>query len=197
MKVSDLDKIFEYIGMGHDPRTNHLLPVSVSPFFALWLVFNFVLGVKYLGPHIMENREPYNLRVPMFLYNVIMTIINMIAVYKVIPMSNYFRVLLDFEYPDRNDMSEHSIYLIHLGYCYWLSKLADCFDTLFFVLRKKYEHITLLHVYHHTIVPVFGYMLLRINPLLPACFLFASKSRDFLQLFFLFLTIFPIFSRKF
>lgn len=175
MKISDLDKIFEYVGMAHDPRTHHLFAVNVSPFFTLWLVFNFVLFAKILGPAIMQNREPYYLRTPMFIYNCLMTLINMYAVYKCIPLSNYFKILFDFDYPDRNDNSEHAIHLIHLGYCYWLSKLADCFDTLFFVMRKKYEHITLLHTYHHTIVPVFGYLLLRINPLLPACFLFASK----------------------
>ena len=151
MKVSDLDKIFEYVGMSADPRTHHLLPVNVSPFFAIWMIFNFVLFAKYLGPAIMKNREPYNLRTLMFIYNCLMTWVNAYAVYKVIPLSNYFRVLLDFEYPDRGDMSEHAIELIHLGYLYWISKLGDCFDTAFFVMRKKYEHITLLHVYHHTV----------------------------------------------
>ena len=175
MKISDLDYIFEYIGMSHDPRTHHLLPVNVSPFFVIWLIINWVLFTKSLGPAIMKNRQPYELRTPMFFYNCLMTWINIYSVYKVISLSNYFRVLFDVEYPDRNDMSEHSINLIHLGYLYWLTKLTDCFDTLFFVLRKKYDQITLLHVYHHTVVPLFGYLLLRINPLLPACFLFASK----------------------
>lgn len=174
MKISDLDKIFEYMGMAHDPRTHHLLPVNVSPFFVIWIIFNFVLFCKYLGPAMMKNREPYELRFPMFVYNCVMTLVNTIAVYKVIIYSNYGRVLLEFDYPDRSDMSEHSILLIHLGYLYWISKLTDCADTVFLVVRKKYEHITLLHVYHHTVVPVFGYLLLRINPLLPCCFLFAG-----------------------
>ncbi|KAI2803119.1 Elongation of very long chain fatty acids protein 7 [Blomia tropicalis] len=176
MKISDLDYIFEYIGMSHDPRTHHLLPVNVSPFFVIWLIINWVLFTKSLGPAIMKNRQPYELRTPMFFYNCLMTWINIYSVYKVISLSNYFRVLFDVEYPDRNDMSEHSINLIHLGYLYWLTKLTDCFDTLFFVLRKKYDQITLLHVYHHTVVPLFGYLLLRINPLLPACFLFAMVN---------------------
>ena len=175
LKVSDLDVIFDWIGMAYDPRTHHLVLVNLSPFLIIWYIFNFLAFANYLGPAIMKNRQPYNIRGVMFFYNVIMTFFNLYAVYRVIPLSNYFTILLDFEYPDRTDMSEHAIYLIHLGYLYLLTKLCDCFDTLFFVLRKKYNQITFLHVYHHTVVPVFGYLLLRINPLLPACYLFVCK----------------------
>ena len=204
MKISDLDKIFEYIGISPDPRTYHLIVASVSPFLVIWIAFNFVLFAKHLGPAIMKNREPYDLRFPMFLYNSIMAWINVLAVYKVFIYSNYLTVLFDFDYPDRSDMSDRSIIQIHLAYLYFLSKLADCFDTLFFVCRKKYEHITLLHVYHHTIVPVFGYILLRINPLLPVCYLFACKLLILISLiyfccgdngsviFFFYLSIYPL-----
>lgn len=67
-------------------------------------------------------------------------------------------------------------------YLYWLTKLADCFDTLFFVMRKKFNQITLLHMYHHTVVPLFGYLMLRINPLIPATYLFVRKCALFQSL---------------
>ena len=175
MKISEIDRIFEYVGMSHDPRTHHLVPMNVSPFLVIWAVFAFVNFAWIVGPAIMKHREPYNLRGTMFLYNCIMSCFNIYAVIKVAALSDYGRILLNFEYPKRDDMSPEAVHLIHLGYMYWLTKLCDCFDTLFFVLRKKYEQITLLHVYHHTIVPVFGFLLMRINPLLPACFLFACE----------------------
>ena len=36
--------------------------------------------------------------------------------------------------------------------CWWfyISKILELFDTLFFVLRKKQSQITFLHVYHHS-----------------------------------------------
>nr|XP_018914890.1 PREDICTED: elongation of very long chain fatty acids protein AAEL008004-like isoform X3 [Bemisia tabaci]XP_018914891.1 PREDICTED: elongation of very long chain fatty acids protein AAEL008004-like isoform X3 [Bemisia tabaci] len=33
-------------------------------------------------------------------------------------------------------------------------KIIDLLDTVFFVLRKKQSHITVLHVYHHTCMAV-------------------------------------------
>lgn len=174
-KLSQLDYWFEYVGMTPDPRTQHLLWINVSPWFILWGIFNFVMFAQVLGPKIMKQLPKFDVRWMMFIYNCLMSLINFYAVYNVVPLSGYFSVLLNFQYPDRSDMSPRAIYLIHLGYMYWLSKILDCWDTCFFLLRKKFAHITLLHVYHHTVVPVFGYILMRVNPLIPGVFLFACK----------------------
>lgn len=37
-------------------------------------------------------------------------------------------------------------------YFYFLAKIIDMLDTFFFVLRKKQQHISFLHVYHHSIM---------------------------------------------
>ena len=39
--------------------------------------------------------------------------------------------------------------------CWWyyISKFTEFFDTLFFLLRKKYEHVSTLHVIHHGCMP--------------------------------------------
>ncbi|KRF80005.1 very long chain fatty acid elongase F-like [Drosophila virilis] len=45
---------------------------------------------------------------------------------------------------------------------YFLNKVLDLLDTVFFVLRKSYKQITILHVYHHVLM-VFGvYWLVRL-----------------------------------
>ncbi len=40
--------------------------------------------------------------------------------------------------------------------CYWfyISKFIDFFDTIFFVLRKKSNQITMLHIIHHGLLPM-------------------------------------------
>lgn len=115
MKLSDLDKIFDMIGMSYDSRTHHLFLVNVSPWFAIWTVFNYVSFAYWFGPAFMKNRQPYNLRNVMLFYNVTMALFNAYAVVAVIPASNYLRELLVTEYPDRTDISDRSIYLIHMG----------------------------------------------------------------------------------
>jgi elongation of very long chain fatty acids protein 7 len=39
-------------------------------------------------------------------------------------------------------------------YVYFLAKLTELLDTVFFVLRKKDTQISFLHLYHHTVMPM-------------------------------------------
>ncbi|KAH7639365.1 hypothetical protein DERF_005641 [Dermatophagoides farinae] len=172
-KLSQLDFLFEYVGMTPDYRIKHFLWINVSPVLSIWAIINFVVFAKVLGPELMRGLPAFDVRWLMFIYNVTMSICNCFAVYKTITLSDYFRVLWNFDYPNRMDSSTKTLYLIHLGYLYWLSKLLDLWDTSFFVIRKKFSQVTLLHVYHHTVVPLFGFILMRVNPVLPCVFLFS------------------------
>ncbi len=53
-----------------------------------------------------------------------------------------------------------------------MTKFVDWLDTFFYVLRKKTSHISFLHLYHHISVPTFGYLIIKINPLLPCAIIF-------------------------
>ncbi|CAH0391173.1 unnamed protein product [Bemisia tabaci] len=44
---------------------------------------------------------------------------------------------------------------------FFMSKLADLLDTIFFVLRKKQSHITFLHVAHHVNMLVLSWAFLK------------------------------------
>jgi hypothetical protein len=50
--------------------------------------------------------------------------------------------------------SKDALEILMVGYCFYISKLIDFLDTVFFVLRKKNNQITFLHLYHHTIMPL-------------------------------------------
>lgn len=41
---------------------------------------------------------------------------------------------------------------------YYICKITELLDTVFFVLRKKQNQITFLHVYHHTLMPFCGFI---------------------------------------
>lgn len=58
-------------------------------------------------------------------------------------------------------------------YLYWLTKFVDLLDTILMVLRKKDRQISLLHLYHHSVVPVLGYYYLWYVFAVPAINLFA------------------------
>jgi hypothetical protein len=49
-------------------------------------------------------------------------------------------------------------YLQMAQVCWWyfFSKFTEFFDTFFFVLRKRYDQVSTLHVIHHGIMPFSG-----------------------------------------
>lgn len=56
------------------------------------------------------------------------------------------------------------MYVVYVGYCYFILKLIDFFDTVFFILRKKLAHVSFLHVYHHVMTSIVAYIFLIYSP---------------------------------
>lgn len=47
---------------------------------------------------------------------------------------------------------------------YLLSKFTEFLDTIFFVLRKKNQNVSLLHVFHHSVMPFSSYFGVKFVP---------------------------------
>jgi len=50
-----------------------------------------------------------------------------------------------------------------MSYIYFINKMVDLVDTIFFVLRKSYKQITFLHVYHHMVMVYGVYWVVRFS----------------------------------
>ncbi|XP_055934226.1 elongation of very long chain fatty acids protein 4-like isoform X2 [Argiope bruennichi] len=91
------------------------------------IIITYVLFVTRIGPKYMKNRNPYKLRTVLVVYNFVEVIVNAyIAVRR-------------FQ---------------HLAWLILLNKLSDLLDTVFFVLRKKNNQVSILHVIHHITMPL-------------------------------------------
>lgn len=53
---------------------------------------------------------------------------------------------------------------LKLTYAYFLLKIFDLLDTVFFVLRKKNSHLSFLHCYHHFFMVLGSYIAMRWLP---------------------------------
>ena len=113
----------------------------------------------------------------MLVYNVSMTMFNSFFVVMILLFFD-FKKLADFRYPNLTKDStsaqqQFEYWYINFGWWYWMTKFLDLFDSIFFLLRNKHRtHLTFLHLYHHSVVPIFGYLFLKLNPLLPMVALF-------------------------
>ncbi|CAG2121401.1 unnamed protein product, partial [Medioppia subpectinata] len=146
------DKIKPYVLLGGGPELFVTLML-------LWLIF-----VTKFGPNIMADRKPLVLRKTLMVYNLMLVVINVYFAYTATKWLDYgFKPLFD-RLPARNQWSDKAVAEIPDKIIYFYTKLIDLFDTIFFVLRKKSNQITFLHVYHHFIIPVLAYMALKLCP---------------------------------
>lgn len=124
-----------------DPRTRSFPLMGNGPWTMFSIIFAYLIFVKKLGPKLMKNREPFVLRQLMLIYNICLVLFNAYFFFEALICIRFGLDLFDFEFPDRYDVSPKSMRLIYSGYAYFLTKFLDLFDTVFFVLRKKYSQV--------------------------------------------------------
>ncbi|XP_049285972.1 elongation of very long chain fatty acids protein AAEL008004-like [Anopheles funestus] len=136
------------------------LPLLQSVWTVPLITGAYLYFVLNLGPKLMTNRKPFEMRSLLIVYNLVQVAANLIAFGKGI---NYLR---KYPYsfvcqPLVLDASDQSMEELRLAYFYFLLKILDLADTVFFVLRKKQSHVSFLHVYHHTIMVLSTLLVMR------------------------------------
>ncbi|XP_054155275.1 elongation of very long chain fatty acids protein AAEL008004-like [Oppia nitens] len=140
----------------------------------------------------MANREPYNLKKLIIAYDLFMSLTNLYWFYESFNLIESFRLFLIVDFPTDRSSNYKTRETIALGYLYLLSKFMDWFDSIFFGLRKKFMHLSVLHVYHHMSVPFFGWLNIKMCPFLPGLrlFLLMNSFIHFLMYLYYFLSSF-------
>jgi len=101
----------------------------------------------------MKHRQPYNMRVLMVLYNFVMILLSLYLFLKL----GFLGWFGHYDYkcqPVDYSNSTRAIEMANFSWWYYMSKYLEFVDTFFFVLRKKYSHVTALHVIHHGLMPM-------------------------------------------
>jgi elongation of very long chain fatty acids protein 7 len=125
-----------------------------SPFYTLGICISYVVVVKVLGPKLMENRKPFHFKKTLVFYNFLQVIFSVWLFYQ-IALGGW----LTGEYSLRCQPVDYSnkpstLRMVHASWWYFFSKFTEFIDTLFFVLRKKYDQVSTLHVIHHGVMPM-------------------------------------------
>ncbi|XP_058054891.1 elongation of very long chain fatty acids protein AAEL008004-like [Anopheles bellator] len=146
--------IEELIG---DPRAK-ALPFMDNPLPTLGMVLTYLVWVVIIGPTYMRDRKPMQLTNTLFYYNLGQVLLSAYMFYEHL-MSGWARgyslTCQPVDYSD-NQLSRR---MFNLCYIYYLSKLSEFADTVFFVLRKKKSQISYLHLYHHSLTPIEAWIL--------------------------------------
>uniref|UniRef100_A0A1B6LNN6 Elongation of very long chain fatty acids protein n=1 Tax=Graphocephala atropunctata TaxID=36148 RepID=A0A1B6LNN6_9HEMI len=121
-----------------DPANMDSWFLMSHPWPMLLIILLYLGFVLRLGPSLMKKRDPLQLQNLLLIYNGAMVVFSVWWIVKAI-----FQFGLTIP-------NEESIYVNSLMWYYLMSKFVELLDTVFFVLRKKQNQISFLHVYHHT-----------------------------------------------
>ncbi|XP_014260806.1 elongation of very long chain fatty acids protein AAEL008004-like isoform X1 [Cimex lectularius] len=123
-----------------------------SPFPVLTLTSVYLYFVLWLGPAMMSKKQPLSLQPLIVLYNAAQVAFSSWWVYKVAGIFSVLKASEVINAACRPSLLPSAIanQFDVMGWWYLMSKFVELLDTIFFVLRRKQNQVTFLHVYHHT-----------------------------------------------
>lgn len=131
-----------------DPRLDGYFLMD-SPVPITVIVLNYVLFVKFWGPALMEKRPAFELRNVLLVYNFLLVIYNSVMWYHGGIYGWFGKYSFKCQPVDFSN-SVDGLGMMNVAYSYFLSKVIELLDTIFFVARKKNNQVSNLHVWHHS-----------------------------------------------
>ncbi|XP_035723144.1 elongation of very long chain fatty acids protein AAEL008004-like isoform X3 [Vespa mandarinia] len=150
--IQYVDRFHEILDKHADARTTNWLLMR-SPFPTLFICLTYVYIVKVLGPKLMENRKPFQLTNVLIIYNLFQVIFSAWLFHECL-MGGWWSHYSFHCQPVDYSNSPTAIKMVHACWWYYFSKFTEFMDTIFFVLRKKNNHVSALHVIHHGCMPM-------------------------------------------
>uniref|UniRef100_A0AC34QDJ1 Elongation of very long chain fatty acids protein n=1 Tax=Panagrolaimus sp. JU765 TaxID=591449 RepID=A0AC34QDJ1_9BILA len=132
-------------------------PFLAHRLFHKYWTLCFVIVAVYIATiyglaRFMKNRQPFTLKKPLIVWNSCLALFSMIATYRLSQEASYVSKHANFNEAICYSMDPRE------PAAFWaclfaLSKIAELFDTVFLVLRKR--PLIFLHWYHHAVVLVY------------------------------------------
>ncbi|CRK89409.1 CLUMA_CG003158, isoform A [Clunio marinus] len=139
-----------------DQRTKSWF-LSNSPGPLVIILVTYLYFCLYAGPRYMKNRKPFQLKNTLVVYNVIQVVFSIVLVIE--GLEGGWRKHYNFRcQPVDYSTNPNAIRMARAVWLYYMAKVVELLDTVFFVLRKKNSQVTFLHVWHHTLMPVCSFI---------------------------------------
>lgn len=128
-------------------------PMYGNPSAVILILLSYIVFVLHLGPKFMRNRQPFNLKQVIVLYNALQVLYNLWLLKRSMVEPTFWKNLFTFgcaNVTHQEEIRYHTLICI----AFWhmtINKVMDLLDTVFFILCKKQNHVTFLHVQHHVL----------------------------------------------
>ncbi|XP_078481362.1 very long chain fatty acid elongase 4-like [Ciona intestinalis] len=111
------------------------------------LVWYIIFSIN--GRSMMKDRSPFQLKGVLIIYNFSLVILSAYMSYEFF-MTSYLSGYSLFCQPVDYSYDELPMRIARVSWWYFISKYIEILDTVFFILRKKFNQVSFLHVYHHS-----------------------------------------------
>ena len=120
----------------------------------------YLFIVKFAGPRLMQNRKPFSLNNFTRVYN-LYQVICCVYIVSLVPsfIGSYNPYECHFKTRDVTD-----VFKLKVIYSVFLLRASEFIETVVFVLRKKQNQVSWLHVYHHLGVVSLAWIFIKYNP---------------------------------
>jgi len=143
-RAADLLELVESSG---DPRVaDWFLIRSPVPIVCIFVTY---LCMVVTGPRWMQDRKPFQLKWILIIYNGFQVALSSYMFYEFFVSAYLAGYSLTCQ-PVDFTMNPLSLRMADVSWWYFFSKIIDLADTVFFILRKKNNQMTVLHIYHHS-----------------------------------------------
>jgi len=115
----------------------------------------------FIAKQIMQKRQPFNLKGAMLVYNFYQTFFNSYCIYLFVTSHRAQGLKVWGNIPDMGAKSWGISQVIWLHYN---NKYVELLDTFFMVMRKKFDQLSFLHIYHHTLLIWSWFVVMKLEP---------------------------------
>lgn len=145
-KYYEVSEFYDWALSISDPRVKDwFLMQSIVPTLVTTIAY---IVIVLAGMKFMEKREPVKLGNYLFYYNIALVILNLHIFTQVF----YYTTKAGYNYSCQKVVytdDENELQIAKALWWFYFSKCVEMLDTIFFVLRKKNNQVSFLHVYHH------------------------------------------------
>ncbi|XP_032590631.1 elongation of very long chain fatty acids protein 7 [Drosophila grimshawi] len=142
-------------------ETNHP-EIMATPWFMFAVLGIYLFAITKLLPEVMEFRKPFELKKLIIVHNIVQVVSCIYVVHEILHITEgliiyFWKCSILEQTPQR--MKRH----FSLAYFLFWLKISELMETIIFVLRRKQNQVTKLHIFHHISTVTLIYMLINHN----------------------------------
>ncbi|XP_068152942.1 very long chain fatty acid elongase AAEL008004 [Drosophila tropicalis] len=151
-----VDKMVNFFVEHEDLRTKSWF-LSNAPGPLFMILGAYLYFCLYAGPRYMRDRKPFELKNTLLIYNAVQVLLSWVLFYEGYKggWGGHYNFKCE---PVTYATDPISMRMARAVWLYYIAKITELLDTVFFVLRKKQRQISFLHLYHHTLMPVCAFI---------------------------------------